>query len=101
MAGVEGRVALVTSRSGILRLLRNPLIRHMGRGTRELNLRPYPVKTGYRLRRAGLHPAPRPRLGAIGPKPHEMKGVWGIAPSGCGRQPTKHAQSGTEPALTG
>ncbi len=36
---------------------------------------PYPVKTGYRLRRAGLHPAPRPRLGAIGPKPHVCGGV--------------------------
>ncbi len=68
---------------------------------REFDERPYPVKTGSQLRRAGLHPAARPLLGAIGPKPHEMKGILGIAPSGCGRQPTKHGPSGTEPALTG
>ncbi len=30
-----------------------------------------------------MHPTPRPHLGAIGPKPHEKKGVWGVAPSGC------------------
>ncbi len=72
--------------------------KHLGA---RIGLCPYPVKTGYRLRRAGLHPTPRSLLGAIGPKPHEMRGGWGIAPSGCGRQPTKHRKSGTEPALTG